>query len=274
MLLEAWRDQHPFEGPFIKLKRAEEHLKTIDALSQRFEESGAARFSFEMDAAGAFYECRFRAITPPPFDIWTVIGEFCYQLRSALDQAVFAFAEFPASMSDKERRNAERDTTFPVLLAPTPTDSGIRGRLIWIPKPRRDDIFKIVRDVQPYQGRDSLEALDHPLALLDELSNLDRHQVFTSLPVRIHIDTSGLREGIRLNEEPSVDSTGVIAWVPANLDPETALASRLRTEMVLPLIRRGADAELASLRRIHEFVAELLPRFGQFLEPLPPRAQS
>ncbi|HEY4684640.1 MAG TPA: hypothetical protein VII57_01205 [Dehalococcoidia bacterium] len=271
MNLEPWRDQHPLEGPFLKLERAEKHLKTIDEYLAKFEAFNPHRVSFKLDSGEAFYEARLHAIFPPFLDFWTIIGEFCYQVRSALDHIVYALAVFPPTLSEAQRAKAERDTAFPIGLERQANDSGVRNRLIWIPKAAREDAFKIIDAVQPYKRGDRLSAFDDPLALLDELSNLDKHRLFKLLPVTIRINLVDLAPGIKTTNSGSPNHGDVIAWIPAHLNPEVEFHPRLTAEVVLPVTRHGGHVKMPSLGVIHNRVRhDILPEFKKFFGPLPP----
>ncbi len=268
MVLEPWRDQHPLEGPFLKLQRAQKHLETLDEYLVKFEALQPHGLSAQLDADQSFHEVRLQAMFGPFLDFWTIIGEFCYQVRSSLDQIIYALAVFPDSMSERDRSRAERETAFPIGLIRQKNDSGVRGRLIHIPKPSRERVFKIVDSVQPYQRGDRDAANLDPLALLDELNILDKHRTFKLLPVTVHIDLIDLAPGIRTISLGSAGHGDIIAWVPANLDPEVDFYPRVTVEVVLPVTRHGGFVHMSNLGLIHNRMRdEILPQFKQFFWP-------
>jgi hypothetical protein len=270
MDLEKWRDQHPLEGPFIKLKRAEKHLETIDQYLAKFDSLAAHGVSFELDDEKSFYQARLHALFPPFIDFWTIIGEFCYQVRSSLDHLVYAVSEFPSTLTEKELAKAERDTAFPISLERQKSDAGVRGRLRSVPQGIREEVFKVVDRYQPYQRGDREAAFDDALALLDELSNLDKHRIFKMLEVNIKIDLIDLAPGIRTIQATKANDGQIFAWIPAHLDPEAAFLPRVKTQVVLPVKRHGGHVHIESLRAIHNRARnDILPEFKQFFGPLP-----
>src|SRR5689334_16894336 len=107
MFLEPWRDQHPLEGPFLMLKRAKNHLETLDKYLVEFDALNPHRVTSQLNSDKTFHECRLIAQFPPFLDFWLAIGEFCYQVRSALDQIAYSLCVFPATLSPIERAKAE-----------------------------------------------------------------------------------------------------------------------------------------------------------------------
>ena len=274
MTLERWRDQHPLEGPFIKLKRAEKHLDEIDRLNKVFVELDPHGVSSQLNADKTFYECRLHAIFPPFLDFWTYVGEFCYQVRSSLDHIIYALSVFPDTLSKRDRTKAEKDTGFPISLMRTVNDSSIKGRLTWVPTKIYEAVFRVVDDEQPYQRGDSLAAFDDPLALLDELGNLDKHRLFKLLPVSLSINLEGLAPGIKTISSGSTRDGDIFAWVPADLDPKVDFYPRVSAKVCLPVTRHGELVHVDSLGVIHRRVRyEILPRFKEFFGPLPPSVQ-
>lgn len=268
MPLEPWRDQHPLEGPLLKLGRAEKHLKAIDDLSDKFMSVDPHRVVSELNADKTFYECRLVAWFPPFIDFMFEIGEFCYQVRSALDHIIFALSQFPASLSGKELAAAERTPIFPILVE---KNDALLGKAVSYVRPFiRDDVRRVVGSIQPYHRGDRAAALLDPLSLLDEMGNADKHRVFKMLPVSISINVENLAPGIKTTSLGNAGHSDIIAWIPAHLDPKVDFYPRVAAKIVLPVTRNGGHVFMENLGLIHQYVRDtVLPKFEQFFDPLP-----
>lgn len=269
MEFERWREPHPLEGPIFKLKRAEKHLETIDDYLAKYEALNPTSFICKLNADETFYECTLHSLTPPFLDFGIAIGEFTYQVRSSLDHIIYALADFPASLTERDRDNAERLTSFPITLVPN--DDFIDGRVKYVRGLIRSDVRKVVDGVQPYKRGNIDQARTHPLALLDELDRFDKHRVFRTLEVTVHINRKGLAHGIKTVAMGSVKNGEIFAWIPANLDPKIEFYPRVAKDVVLPVTGpSGGKVKMESLGIVHNYVRNnILPRFVRFFDPLP-----
>ena len=100
-----------------------------------------------------------RVTEPAPVGLSLLVGEITHQLRSALDH--LAYALVMAAGNTPTRR-----TAFPVLT--TRPASGLR-----IDGGVAPAALAAIDDLQPYQRRD---ATAHPLHVLTELWNIDKHR--------------------------------------------------------------------------------------------------
>ena len=269
MELELWREPHPLEGPVLKLKRAKKHLETIDEYLIRYEALNPTRMLCKLNADETFYECTLLSLMPPFLDFGIAIGEFSYQIRSALDHIIYALAEFPATLTDRQRDSAERKTSFPIMLGRD--DSFIDRQLSFVKAAIRADVRRIVDAEQPYQRGNRNQARADPLALLDELNRVDKHRIFRTPEVGINIDRTNLAPGIKILAMGSVKHGDVFAWIPANLDPKVEFYPRVSMEVVLPITGpSGGPVRMESLSIVHDRVRNIiLPQFVRFFDPLP-----
>ena len=244
MELEGWRETHPLEGPLLKLKWAEKHLKTIDEYLIKYEALNPTSMVCNLNADKTFYEYSLRSLMPPFLDFGIAIGEFSYQVRSAMDHIIYALAEFPATLTPRELDRAERTTSFPI---------------------------SIVDAVQPYQRGNRNQARSDPLALLDEINRIDKHRVFRGPKVTININRADIAPGIKVLATGIAKHGDVFAWIPADLDPKVEFYPRVSTEVVLPVTGpSGRKIQMESLRIIHNRVRNsILPQFVRFFDPLP-----
>ncbi len=270
MPIELWRETHPIEGPIFKLKWAEKHLKTIDEYLIKYEALNPTSMVCKLNADKTFYECSLSSLTPPFLDFGIAIGEFSYQVRSAMDHIIYALAEFPASLSPRDLDRAERTTSFPISLVRN--DSFIDSQIQYVRASIRPAVRKVVDAVQPYQRGNRDQARTDPLALLDEVNRIDKHRVFRGTKVNIHIDRANIAPGIKVLATGSTNHGDVFAWIPANLDPKVEFYPRVSFEVVLPVIGpSGGMVRMGSLGIVHNCVRNfILPQFVSFFDPLPP----
>ncbi len=211
-----------------------------------------------------FVEYYLEAQYPPFTDYGLLIGEAAYQLRSAMDQVVFALSVLPTG-SDEQQRKAAQVPSFPVLLRRS--DKDIRSRLRYVPNETSAEVFREIDEVQPY--RDGAP-INHPLAVLNELNIRDKHRVLEPAGSALTIKTAGLDPRVQLRQE-SLQHGSLIARVPIDIDDATNLGTRVTNEIRIPMERYPTGLPMQSLGVMFSFVAfEVLPRFRPFFEPLPP----
>lgn len=271
MNLTPWREAHPLEGVIRKIWWAYKHLEVIDRDLDAYETLHPHSVITNLNAEETFHECRLRSVMPPPIEVGIRIGEFAYQLRSALDQIVFALSVFPPELTSRDLERAERSTSFPIMKIPN--ESYILGQLGRIPEDRRPRIWEIIDSLQPYQRGDGVER--DLLAILDELNVRDKHRILKPTGVVVHINREHLAEGIEILADGSANTSDVIARVPAHLDPKTEFYPRVSVEEVIPIPRPAGGVYLAVLSDIYKRVRDgVLPPFLEFFPPLPPDLES
>jgi hypothetical protein len=103
-------------------------------------------------------------------------------LRSALDHAVYAIAK-------KNRSRCQ----YPIFI--DACEFQVRGRplIAGVPKPIR----ALIEEAQPYKTQPAKPALA-PLAILNSLSNLDKHRNLTTVATAVPFQYIGLGEGVRI----------------------------------------------------------------------------
>ena len=169
-------------GVRLKLDRAGMHLQSLRESIATFLEAGAygetARFyadeqlTQEIGKPGgppvvrtgtSFYVgFHFLERSTAPHEWGTVIGDCLHNMRSALDHLVYALAGSAA-------RNAR--TEFPIFVDRDQFRSK-QGRLL---RGVADDAVTVIKWVQPYRW--GARASIHPLWILHELNNIDKHRL-------------------------------------------------------------------------------------------------
>ncbi|SRR6266498_1190510 len=150
---------HVLNGAFERIARAAEHLADLRPRIEALREFHKNAFTVEFDSR-----------PPYPIRVWPVriavsiripvlIGEICYNLRSALDYLVFELAKLDSGVS-------QDGTQFPIEDAPKGFAHRIKtGRLKGI-NPAH---VAIIEGLQPYKGCEWTKALR-------EVSNPDKHR--------------------------------------------------------------------------------------------------
>ncbi len=189
----------PFEGHRLKYGRSKEHFLMLQDEIARFLQSNPYQLigEFHTDAIRQqeSYVVRVQARSHPP-DHWSlIIGDCLYNLRSGLDHLV-------RHLSKRHSGTADGPTEFPIFKnrdsfhkmdrsknPSTPTRwSGLHKIRLIDPTAQT-----IIEGLQPYYRRDGPIDL-HPLWLLHELSNEDKHAAlhFTGAvatgPVRVILE--------------------------------------------------------------------------------------
>ena len=167
-----------------KLMRGIEHVKTLRRETTAFENDCAYAFESERHARSAQeieYRC-FAVQRKPMPDHWPLLaGEAIQNLRSALDHFVYA--------ASGERRRAQ----FPIFTDPYEFQVLSPKMTKGVPKPMRASI----EGAQPYRHTPRAPAQD-PLALLNALSNLDKHRVLATFASAVINEGVGLPDGVDL----------------------------------------------------------------------------
>lgn len=174
---------HPLDGPRLKIRRAESHIKGLQLADANFRKF--ARYGVvvaELNPRTKKYMLRALVNILPPEDLGICIGEAAHNLRSALDGLTWQLAllntDTPAD-----------NTQFPIFMRGTtklrrkPKQGKGRGSLI--PHFAKDG-RNLIRSLRP-EHQAAFEALQpykrgnrgdrNPLYLLQELNNADKHRL-------------------------------------------------------------------------------------------------
>jgi hypothetical protein len=264
MAIEPWREWHPLESPIWKIERANKHIESINFYVRQWDALKPYGMDSNLDATKTFYELRLLAKIPPFLDIGVDLGEFAYQLRSSLDQMVFAMCEF-GNLSGRELENAERTSMFPILRRRD--DDRIWGKLKFVPEKIRERAWEAINLVQPYQQ--GILAERDALSILDEMNIRDKHRVLQPVVGAFQVNRDGLSPGVSI-AEGSLNDGDIVASVPTYLDPKVELDGRFTREIRVPIRRPAGGIAIAWISNIYARVAyDVLPLFFDLFEPLP-----
>lgn len=152
-----------------RLDRALEHLEGFRAAKRDWQAS-ALEYITEAEAGTGWHRFRVKYLEKPPSSFGLLASDYIHQLRSTLDNLVCALAQFNGITPTK-------DHAFPTVQRSEDWKSAANGRLKGLRQEHIDEIEK----VQPFNV--SYPPDKHPLAVLDELSRLDKHRLLTPTKV-------------------------------------------------------------------------------------------
>jgi len=161
---------HPLEGVRPKLARAGQHIEHLNREFAVFFWDKPYRFASHFDGDRETLSLRFELLTEPRAEWGVLLGETVHNLRSALDHLAW-------QLVDRNGGTTSRWIQFPIFKK----ESDYFG---WRkPGRRRPDPFagvcsQVVAGIealQPYKRRNDPE--NHPLAILNGLSNHDKHKL-------------------------------------------------------------------------------------------------
>jgi hypothetical protein len=157
------------EGVRAKLGRADEHLNALQAELRAFEErepyavSRQASTDEEWKAEDGWQAVRFHEREPPPLRIGLILGDFFYNLRSALDHLAWQLVLLDGGTPGDH-------TAFPVTVNPAKWDSAGGGTL----KGASPEHKRAIQRLQPYPTANS--PLNRAIEAVNTHCNRDKHK--------------------------------------------------------------------------------------------------
>lgn len=147
------------QGARAKIARALELLLQFDDELHNYMDADPIRFQRQIQPDGETMVIALQVTEPAPLNLSLLVGEITHQMRSALDH--LAYALVLAAGNTPTRR-----TAFPVLTIRPAGGLRIDGGV-------SSAAMAVIEEFQPYQRMD---ATAHPLHLLTELWNIDKHR--------------------------------------------------------------------------------------------------
>ncbi len=158
----------PLAGVRLKVSRALEHLLTLDNEIDQYRNRETYTIVREIDRGDPRLRYSYWLKEVPPAHLSVVIGDVVGNLRAALDHLAWALV----LVSGGTPSTGRPATQFPILQSRT-TGSG-KLRKAEIAGGVDLKVQSLVEELQPYQRVSDPEA--HPLAVLNELVNIDKHR--------------------------------------------------------------------------------------------------
>jgi len=176
-----------------KLRRADQHLKTLRREIRTFVKARGHRFVAEPNADRTQYILHAYFARPPDVEQWgLVLGDAVHCLRSALDHLVYAIA-----ICESNADPPPNHTRVMLPLTRTPESfTGAGRRISGLSK----DVRARIESLQPYPGRDN-----DLLSLLEDLDVADKHRVLTFAVVQ-SVDADVPLRGLPPGEEVTLDA--------------------------------------------------------------------
>ncbi len=153
----------------LKFNRAQEHLDNLNQVAQWWLQAHPYRVGEDFDAESGLKEIAVFADDQPPARMALVAGDVIQNLRNSLDHLIGELARFASGGYLMPK--VEQALQFPITTNKQNfTAERRRGRLGCVP-PRTQ---AAIQRLQPYRSGDAMER--HPLYVLQELSNIDKHR--------------------------------------------------------------------------------------------------
>jgi hypothetical protein len=242
-------------GVYLKLDRADEHIETVRRHTKSFLGRKPAPFDFrteETPGPDKSVEYVLYAVIreEPPRELALPIGDAIQNIRNALDYLVYELT--PPS------KRKEIQTQFPICTTKAKfKKSGLR-RIAGV----SGDEHTLIERVQPYlawnpPGND-------PLAILNKLSNLDKHRLLLTMASAVSesaswIESTNARVEItEYNPGPAKHDAKSLAFTATPEDPTADMYVMPRSGLEIQVKDTGAiglDLEVSELlRMIHHHV--------------------
>ena len=182
-----------------KLDRADEHRHELDAAIRGYlTDEPWALSQPEYDGASGHFLCRGHVALEAPARLGAILGDYVNNVRCALDYAVWALASNAGKASSTSK--------FPICL--TRAEFANAGPRALAGLKPQDAAF--VEQVQPFAQLPE-QPEDHPLRILQRLSNVDKHRVLHPL-LSAARDADPATAGFRL-----VKGSGVLQHPQVNI---------------------------------------------------------
>jgi hypothetical protein len=244
----------------MKTDRAGEHLQRLQEALASYRASKPYTVTEYDDVKRGLYVFRIMMNRSPNI-IPLTIGEFAYNLRSALDQLAWQLALLSG-------RLPSRDTQFPIHRDRDAKSEDRFRRLTW---DMPCEAVKVIQTLQPYQRGAAFGT--HPLWQLNQLCNLDKHCTMAINSDSLSIQTTGPPVDLFRRDLDDGSQVGVELAVPLAAKGKVGVEPEL-TETIFgrPIDEPGDPFELTeeNIAEMHRFVRdELIPAFYPFFPFVP-----
>jgi hypothetical protein len=166
---------HPLDGARAKLGRAKEHIAALATNVRSYVESAPIRVDQREEREDQKRLIRWvaTASSDPPAKLGLIVGDWANNVRAALDYTVYELVRRETNEDDP------RSTQFPITTSRAQYLDQARGRLRGVPAWS----LPVFEGLQPFQ--DGAEAPDHPLAILADVSNRDKHRLLHTAAMQV-----------------------------------------------------------------------------------------
>lgn len=247
-----------------KLQRAREHLDELIEIDSKFQLLEITLPFVRDEVKGIGYNVV--KLPDPPEDVPLVAGDCLHNLRSALDYLIWQ-----AVLSAGEQAPG-RHNMFPICVSEHGFQEQLkRGRLQGLPA----SAIAAVKSLQPFGLK------THPLAVLDELCNSDKHRdLHIAVTVASDMETLHLKNGQVVMQTflggADVENGAIFGdiGIPLELIPSDFEVKIVGRAAAFIGFKLGSDSEsdplpvVHTLEEIHEHITStVLPEFTAYVHP-------
>lgn len=166
---------HCLDGVRAKLDRARHHISDLEDRIEAYLATQPIQIREHHDRDGATRHIQWIATTSndPPTELGLIVGDWAQNVRAALDYIVYELVRRETGDDDP------RWTQFPIAVDAARYAGQEQSRLRGAP----DWSLPVFRALQPYN--DGTDAAYHPLAVLADISNRDKHRLLHTAAMEI-----------------------------------------------------------------------------------------
>jgi hypothetical protein len=168
------------DGAYAKLDRAAIHLRDMQKRLPPVGEADPKAIVRELDGDPSKYVFRVKRLPVIDPELPLIVGDFLTNLRAALDHMAYAL-----SVHDSGRPPVE-NIHFPIMRYKT-TKSG-KPKPLHVAGIKRKSILDALESIQP---RSMANPAGHPLNVLNELVNTDKHRLLLVAVCAVNLGTAG-----------------------------------------------------------------------------------
>jgi hypothetical protein len=231
-------DTPDLSGVYLKLDRAQEHIQSLREEVATFRNGDPPPFGFRTEQQAQpdkSVEYVLYAVVreQPPRRFAVIIGDTIHNIRSALDHLAY-------ELSSSEARKS-RSTGFPIF-----TDES-QFKQVGLPRIQSiaEDERELIERVQPYVATNPPR--NDPLAILNTLSNLDKHRLLVPFVAAVDVRESWVASDnaeIKWNfieAGPVEDGARIVGFTATPRDPSVAMEVDTQSGLQIELRDTGAD---------------------------------
>jgi hypothetical protein len=160
----------PLASAGLKMVRADEHLEVLVRDVRRFKESKPYRVIHEIDPQTGERLIHAVPLHDPDPGLSLVLGDLVHNLSAVLDHAVYGLSVLEARRPLTRRE--QESIGFPISTDSIAFAKAAPTRLRFLD----DGPRSVIEAAQPFHGPSEAARLNHPLAVLREMSNADKHR--------------------------------------------------------------------------------------------------
>lgn len=245
-------------GPYLKIKRAKEHLDLLNRKVSRFEKSKCYRVRRKKDVKAGEYLVTITMVDVPLDPLSLIAGDFIGCLRSSLDHLAFRLAI-------KNNQLPKHKVSFPICDGPQP-NAKFRRFIESSTKGMPQGAVNIIESFQPYHARDRYKC--SYLWQLNHLWNVDKHRHLTFHSGMVELKFAEIPRSANPIRQLRLDNGGVMVFpLSVILQQNVKLKPKPLVQLRFGDEREKLMLTMQELVDIYEFVSDkLMPRFSRFLQ--------